>query len=918
MPRMSLDTYRKKRDFSRTSEPRGKKERTADTSGQLSFVVQKHDATRLHYDFRLELDGVLKSWAVPKGPSMDPAEKRLAVETEDHPLEYGGFEGVIPDGEYGAGPVVVWDEGRWVPEGDPHKGYEKGHLTFELVGSKLRGGWHLVRTRARGNSKQKSWLLIKRNDATAESGSGSKIVDDEPESAISGRTIEDVEKQPERLWHSGRKDGKSTGPEKSVKVAPAPAPKAKTKSGTSSKKKSAAKVEPPDPSAYAGAKKAALPDFVEPQLATLVDAAPDGNDWFHEIKLDGYRMQVRLDRGKVKMLTRRGHDWTARMPTVAGELAKLSIGRALLDGELVVMRDGGFSDFQRLQNSLSEGRDGDCVLYVFDCLYLDGYDLRALPLRERKQLLAACLEASGAAESGRIRLSEHIVGQGPKFFAQACQLGVEGSVCKRADAHYSSGRSKTWLKAKCTARQEFVIGGWSEPSGSRAHLGALLLGVMEGGKLKYAGRVGTGFSERSLRELKAKLAPLERDKPAYSDPPRGADARDVHWVEPTLVAEIEFAERTADGLVRHASFQGLREDKPAKQVRAERPEAEAEVEAGAKAEAGAKKKTRKRGGEKESGRGHGLGLGESETESGDIEPDAAVPALRSVRLTHPERVLFPEIDATKANLALYYAQVARRMLPHVANRPLMLVRCPDGQGNPCFHQKHPTPGMSRSIKRIEIPEKKGMFETMYVEDAEGLVQLVQNGALEIHTWGSRIDDVERADQITFDLDPDEGLPWPRMIDAARTIEQRLTALDLPAFLKTTGGKGLHIVVPITPSLEWDELKAVCKSFADSLVKAEPTKYLATISKAARKGKILIDYLRNGRGATAVCAYSTRARPKAPVATPIDWKELTPELRPDQFTIHELPNRVATTKDPWREFGKYRPKLTVAIQRALAK
>lgn len=902
MPRMSLDTYRKKRDFSRTSEPRGKKERTDGSSSQLSFVVQKHDATRLHYDFRLELDGVLKSWAVPKGPSMDPAEKRLAVETEDHPLEYGGFEGVIPDGEYGAGPVVVWDQGRWVPEGDPHQGYEKGHLTFELMGSKLRGGWHLVRTR--GNGKQKSWLLIKRNDATAERGSGSKIVDDEPASAISGRTIEEVQKQPERLWHSGKKDGKGkseTAAPKSVKVAP--------KSGKASKKKSVAKIEPPDPSAYAGAKKAALPDFVDPQLATLVDAAPGGNDWFHEIKLDGYRMQARLDRGKVKMLTRRGHDWSARMPSMVGELAKLSIGRALLDGELVVMREGGISDFQRLQNSLSDRRDGDCVLYLFDCLYLDGYDLRALPLRERKQLLAACLEASGAAESGRIRLSEHIVGQGPQFFVQACQLGVEGSVCKRADAPYGSGRSKTWLKVKCTARQEFVIGGWSEPSGSRAHLGALLLGVMEDGKLKYAGRVGTGFTERSLRELKAKLSPLERDTPAYSDPPRGADARDVHWVEPKLVAEIEFAERTADGLVRHASYQGLREDKPAKQVKAETAAAEVEVEG----------KTRKRG-----RIGRGSGGGESETQSGsgesekEFEPDAALPALRSVRLTHPERVLFPEINATKADLALYYAQVARRMLPHVVRRPLMLVRCPDGQGNPCFHQKHPTPGMSRSIKRIEIPEKKGTFETMYVEDAEGLVQLVQNGALEIHTWGSRLDNVEQADQLTFDLDPDEGLPWARMIDAARTIERRLTSLDLPAFLKTTGGKGLHIVVPITPSLEWDELKVVCKSFADSLVKAEPTKYLATISKAARKGKILIDYLRNGRGATAVCAYSTRARALAPVATPIDWKELTPELRPDQFTIHELPQRVATTKDPWRDFAKYRPKLTAAIQRGLAK
>jgi bifunctional non-homologous end joining protein LigD len=897
MPRMSLVTYRKKRDFSRTSEPRGKKERTAASNGQLSFVVQKHDATRLHYDFRLELDGVLKSWAVPKGPSLDPGEKRLAVETEDHPLEYGGFEGVIPDGEYGAGPVVVWDHGRWVPEGDPRKAYDKGHLTFQLVGSKLRGGWHLVRTR--GNGKQKSWLLMKRNDETAERGSGSKIVDDEPQSAISGRTIEDVQADPERLWHSNRSDRKGGA----VPAEKQPAVKKPVRAKP--------KIDPPDPSEHRGAKKAAFPEFVEPQLATLVDAAPDGNDWFHEIKLDGYRMQVRFDRGKVKLLTRRGHDWSAKLPTLVQELGQLAIGRALLDGELVVMRDGGISDFQRLQNSLSEGGDRDCMLYVFDCLYLDGYDLRALPLRERKQLLAASLEAAGAEPSGKLRYSEHIVGQGPKFFAQACRLGVEGSVCKRADAPYTSGRTKAWLKAKCTSRQEFVIAGYSEPSGSRAHFGALLLGVMEEGELKYAGRVGTGFSEKSLRELKAKLAPLERDKPAYVNPPRGADARDVHWVEPKLVAEVEFAERTSDGLVRHASFQGLREDKPAKEVRAEIPQSEQEAEK----EADVPAKTRKG---RTSGGTKRRATDTADAEAGEFGPGAAVPALRSVRLTHPERVLFPEINATKADLALYYAQVAPRMLPHVANRPLMLVRCPDGQGNECFHQKHPTPGMSRVIRRIEIPEKRGTFETMYIEDAEGLVQLVQNGALEIHTWGSRVVDVERADQITFDLDPDENLPWARMIEAAHTIERRLTALDLPCFLKTTGGKGLHIVVPITPGLEWDELKAVCKSFADRLVRAEPTKYLATISKAARKGKILIDYLRNGRGATAACAYSTRARAMAPVAMPIEWKELTADLKPDQFTIREVPKRIATLKDPWRDFGKHRPKLTAAVQRGLAK
>jgi bifunctional non-homologous end joining protein LigD len=857
---MGLDTYRKKRDFSRTSEPRGKTRRPAPAKSGLSFVVQKHDATRLHYDFRLELDGVLKSWAVPKGPSLDPEVKRLAVETEDHPIEYGGFEGVIPQGEYGAGPVVVWDHGQWRPQGDPRKSYEKGHLKFDLEGSKLHGGFHLVRTRAPG--KARSWLLFKSKDASARSGSGSQLVDEQPESAISGRTIEAVLEDPERVWHSkARADTR------------APAKSRRKPAAVSSKAK---KAEPFDPRAYPGARKAALPGFVEPQLATLVDAAPAGDDWLSEIKLDGYRLQLRLERGEVKALTRRGHDWSARMPTLVKAVSELPIERALLDGELVVLRDG-ISDFQRLQNSLSEGGDADCVMYVFDLLHLDGYDLRELALRDRKQLLAQCLAGSGR---GRIRLSDHVVGQGPEFFERACQLGVEGSVCKRADAPYASGRNKNWLKVKCRSRQEFVIGGYSDPSGSRVHLGALLLGVMEQGELRYAGRVGTGFSEKSLRELHQKLSPLEQPKPAFANPPRGAEARDVHWVTPKLVAEIEFAERTSEGLLRHPAFRGLREDKPAAQVHDERA-VEPPPSAAAPAELPA-------------------------------------PALRSVRLTHPDRVLYPAIHATKADLALYYAQVAARMLPHVAYRPLMLVRCPDGQGNACFHQKHPTQGMSRAIKRIALAESKGTFESLYVEDAEGLVQLVQVGALEIHTWGSRVDDVERPDQITFDLDPDEGLPWPRMIEAAQLIKQRLDKLELPSFLKTTGGKGLHVVVPIKPTLDWDEVKAATKSFADSLVRGAPDKYLATISKARRKGKILIDYLRNGRGATAASAYSTRAKPDATVATPIAWHELTEALRPDQFTIADIPRRLTSVEDPWKDFGKHRPTLTQAVVRGFAR
>jgi len=557
-------------------------------------------------------------------------------------------------------------------------------------------------------------------------------------------------------------------------------------------------------------------------------------------------------------------------------------------------------------------------LYLFDCLYLGGFDLRALPLSERRTLLLACQSAYFAAaddHNGRIRLSEHIVGQGPEFFARACELGAEGSVCKRADAPYKSGRHPAWLKVKCTARQEFVIGGYSEPKASRAHVGALLLGLMEDGELKYAGRVGTGFSERSLLELKRKLTPLERAKPAYANPPRGADARDVHWVEPKLVAEVEYAQRTTDGLVRHAAFRGLREDKPAQQVQRETPVAEAPPDTTRAAHGGRRKHVASASKATKDERGAVL---EQRKPREPHEPRVALPALRHVRLTHPERVLFPELQVTKADLALYYAQVAERMLPHLARRPLMLVRCPEGQGSQCFHQKHPTAGMSRAIKRHPIEESAGTFEAMYVEDAEGLVQLVQNGALEVHAWGSRIDAIEHADQLTFDLDPGPDVPWSQVVRAAQHIEQRLTALELPSFLKTTGGKGLHIVVPIAPQLAWDEVKAVCKSFAESFVRAEPARYSANLSKAGRKDKILIDYLRNGRGATAACAYSTRAKAGAPVATPIAWSELSTKLHSDAFSIRDVAGRLAKQPDPWAEFPAHRPKLTAALRRELAK
>jgi bifunctional non-homologous end joining protein LigD len=836
---MGLEHYQRRRDFARTPEPRGQ----AQAGNGFSFVVQKHAARQLHYDFRLELDGVLLSWAVPKGPSLDPSAKRLAMQTEDHPVDYGDFEGVIPKGEYGGGTVLVWDRGRWIPEGDPRDAYRRGRLTFALEGQRLHGRFHLVRTRGRADKNgARSWLLFKSGDPAAERGSDTQVVDEHPASVISGRTLEQVASDPDRVWHS--------------QPHGTPAPRA------------------PDPAQHKRARKAALPPFVAPQLATLVDAAPDGGDWLHELKLDGYRILARIDRGEVRLLTRHGNDWSARMPALQRALAALPLARALIDGELCVLRADGVSDFQRLQNSLAAGKDDACTYFAFDLLYLADRDLRALPLLERKALLHEALAAAGAGE-GRVRYNDHVQGDGPHFFARACELGVEGVISKRKDAPYTSGRSRAWLKIKCTSREEFVIGGYTEPSGSRSHFGALLLGSYdEQGALRYAGKVGTGFSQQSLGELHAVLSRLQQNNAPFANPPRGSEARGVHWLKPELVAEVQYAERTADGLVRHASFCGLRSDKPAREVHAERAQ---------------------------------------RVESVQAKPASSAPAAQ-LRLTHPRRVLYPEAGITKTDLALYYLRVAPDMLPHVANRPLAIVRCPEGQAAGCFFQKHPSRGLPRAIGRVRVEEAQGAADHMMIDSAEGLIGLVQIGALEIHTWGARADRLEHPDQLVFDLDPDAGLPWPRTIEAAQRVRARLAELGLTAFLKTTGGKGLHVVVPIEPRTPWDDAKRFGKAVVDGIAREEPRKYLATTSKAKRKGKVFLDYLRNGRGATAVCAYSTRARPGAPVSAPLAWDELDAHLRPERFNLRSMPERIASA-DPWRGFFELRQSITAAMRRA---
>lgn len=828
----TLAKYRQMRDFAKTREPRGgagKKRPRAETS--LSFVVQKHDARNLHFDFRLELDGVLLSWAVPKGPSLDPGVKRLAMEVEPHPIEYGGFEGTIPAGEYGGGTVMVWDRGTWVPEGDPRQGIAKGHLQFSLKGERLKGGWHLVRTRGKvddghGNKDSKPWLLFKSRDA--EASDTDTVVKDNPTSVVTGRSFEEI--SAEVGEHEAAPDSEKR-PRKRGKRKPPAAP---------------------------------IPAELAPELATLVDAAPEGDDWVHEIKFDGYRVLARLSQGEVTLLTRNGKDWTKRMPSLQHALEGLAVDGAFLDGELVALNDKGLSDFQKLQSSLSEGQDEALVYYAFDMPFGPEGDLRERPLVERKSLLRELLEKNEKQLGGKVRFSAHVVGSGPDFFVNASKLGLEGTIAKRATSTYRSGRGQDWLKIKFGQRQEFAVVGYTKPGGSRARFGALLVGTRREGELVYAGKVGTGFTRASLEDLHARLEPLAVDAPPVKNPPRGADARGVQWVEPRLVAEVSFTEMTQEGLLRHPSFQGLREDKPAREVTLEKPV--------------------------------------------KLRPRSA-PSAPQFPITNPGKVLYAAEGITKQELLDYYALVADRMLPHVHNRPLTLVRCPNGYGKPCFFQKHPGSAAVKGLRQIPIREKEGKSAYSALDDAQGLFALVQLGALEIHTWGSRADDFEHPDILVFDLDPDVAVDYSAVITGAHAVREVFENAGLETFVKTTGGKGLHVCVPIRPDLSWDEAKDFTGRVAQAISERSPGLYVATQSKAKRKGKTFIDYLRNGRGATFIAPYSTRAREGAPIAVPLEWDELSPKLPPHYFNLRNIEKRLSILgKDPFERMTRLKQRL----------
>ena len=866
-PSTSLRRYHAKRDFGRTPEPSGRTSQAAvmPSDGTGLFVVQQHAATRMHYDFRLELDGTLKSWAVPKGPSLDPSQKRLAVHVEDHPIEYAAFEGIIPPKQYGAGTVLLWDRGRWEALGDPRAGYRQGVLKFRLAGRKLHGGWTLVRMGrpSRDESEKENWLLIKEQDEEARRGPDGDIVKSLTQSVESGRGLEEIAEGQPRVWHSNRRSGSVSEPSR--------------RSG---------------PEHVERAVKRACPDWVPPQLATLVDRMPDGEQWVHEIKYDGYRIVCRVQDGTARLFSRNQKDWTDKLGPQARAIESLGLQEAWLDGEVVVFTKEGTADFQALQNAFDLRSATPIVYCLFDLMYLDGYDLRNVPLFERKRLLASLL----ADRTGEpvLRYSDHLVGGGQAALDEACRQGLEGLMAKRADAPYHAGRSRSWLKIKCEQRQEFVIGGYTEPAGSRYGFGALLVGFYDDKALRYAGKVGTGFTETSLRELQAQLKRLEQSKPPFLHPPTGYDARGVHWVRPELVGEVRFAEWTQEGILRQPSFQGLRKDKQPNTIGREQARPAIETERVASA----------------------VPASRSSDSSGRRTQHRSTEARPG--LSHPDRVMYPDIGLTKEGLARYYEQVAEWILPHLQGRPLTLVRCPQGYQQ-CFYQKHINETVPKAIGRVDIQEDGGRETYMVVDSLEGLLGVVQMGVLELHTWGSKKDRPDRPDRLTFDFDPDPTVSWDQVIEAAQLVRTLLGELDLESYVKTTGGKGLHVVTPIQRSLSWEEAKEFSKAVADHMVTMIPQRFTSNMAKRARKGKIFIDYLRNSRGATAIAAYSTRAKPGAPVSVPLSWEELSRDVPSNYYTVATTPDRLqALRHDPWAGYEQAARRVTASMKARLRK
>ena len=852
-----LKKYQSMRDFSVTAEPSGR--RPTATAPRLRFVVQKHAATRLHYDFRLEWQGTFKSWAVTRGPSLDPADKRLAVEVEDHPLDYGDFEGTIPRGQYGGGTVMLWDRGTWEPEGDAAKMLVKGDLKFTLNGEKLHGSWVLVRMRSdKFGGKRINWLLIKHRDKFAREFNGDGILQKD-HSVASGRAMKAIEagtgKRPkpfmrakafkaDAIWESkSRRDSDDEGHRDAATAKKAPK----------------------------------LPDFVEPQLTQLVEKPPSGPGWVHEVKFDGYRIQLRVEKGKTRLFTRKGLDWTAKFSAIAHAAAKLP--DSILDGEVCALDHNGAPDFAALQAALSEGNSEGLIYFAFDLLFADGEDLRPLPLSERKARLAKLLQA---AETDRhLRFVEHFTSGGEAVLQSACRMNLEGIVSKRLDAPYTAGRGDSWTKSKCRAGHEVVIGGWSTTEGK---FRSLLVGVNRDSQLLYVGRVGTGYSAAKLKQLMPRL----KDMAAPVSPFTGKNApkpkQGVHWLKPELVAEIEFAGWTGDGMVRQAAFKGLRADKPASDVQAETP------------------KMRKT-------------LAEPKAKKAKLAPKSdSKSVVMNIPITHPDKALWPDAGdgkpVTKLDLARYFEAIGDWMLPHIKGRPCSLVRVPEGiQAKERFFQRHAGPGQSNLFTQVKVSGDRKPY--LQIDRVEALSAVAQAGGLELHPWNCAPGKPDVPGRFVFDLDPSPDLDFDDVVAAAKELKERLEDLGLVTFVKTTGGKGIHVVTPVDAGkIDWPQAKSIAREICARMAADSPDKYLINMSKAKRTGKIFLDYLRNDRMATAVAPLSPRAREGATVSMPLEWSAVRKGLDPKRFTVRTAPALIAKSK-AWKDYAKAeRPLLPV--------